>query len=1026
MKFFLQFLAFIIFLSASIYAQSSGSAVEFDGIDGNAVAHLNTGNTNSTMTMEFWFARVSDQVNTVFLGDLHSISSSNRRRVMPYLNNGVIHVYAAPNTGNDGNAIDQSTGIVPALNVWTHVAVTISAANLKMYVNGNLYINTSLTDAYALTGTEVLSIATDYWNSSFANIRADEIRIWSSERTQAQIQANMYKELGGGEANLLAYYKLNNGAGTLFEDSQFLGICDGTLSGGITWQPSGAFAETKNALQFDGEDDYVNCGNGAMVQCNGTQSLTVEAWVKPTAAFWGAVVSKFQHHPTHEGYSLEMFSDYRVAFLFGNNWSNWLPLSTNIALTPNTWNHIAVSYDSDTIKIYINGRLDVSARWTDGCTDSGTDLVIGSRMGTTVYSTFFNGNIDEVRVWNVARTEAQLRENMCRTLRGDEANLQAYYRLDENNGITAYDNSNNSYNGTLTDMEIPSDWVASDAFNTWIGAESDSWTSSGNWAKGVPAADQNVGIYKWNLGNEAAISSTPTVRNLLISSTSSPTLNSGITVNGNLLLEKNLDLNGNNITLGSTSYLLEGSGVLSGTAGTISTTRILNNISSVNVALLGATVTTASSMGSTTVTRGHAVQTGNGHSSILRYYDITPTNNASLNATLAFNYRDSELNALTEANFKLYRSTDNGSTWFNQGGTLNAGANTLTKSGISSFSRWTVADNTLPINAPVPAVLAAIEGTALPYSEGDGEVQITSTLSVSDVDDVNLDSAIVQVTTNYQNSEDELTFVNQNGITGLWNGSLGTLTLTGTATLANYQTALRSIYFRNTSDNPSTLLRTISFTVNDGDSNSNTITRQISFTTINDAPVLASIEPSQLIIAENNLPVIITSTLTATDIDDVNLESAVIQISGNYQNDQDVLSFNDQLGITGAWDNVTGMLTLSGTSSVVNYQTALRNVSYSNTSNNPSTLVRTVSFSVNDGDLNSNAITRQIIITSVNDAPVLANIEATATNFSEGDAPVIISSNISVTDVDDVNIDNARVFFSQNYQPGEDVLAFTN
>ncbi|MEZ6087265.1 MAG: hypothetical protein R3C05_04400 [Pirellulaceae bacterium] len=104
---------------------------------------------------------------------------------------------------------------------------------------------------------------------------------------------------------------------------------------------------------------------------------------------------------------------------------------------------------------------------------------------------------------------------------------------------------------------------------------------------------------------------------------------------------------------------------------------------------------------------------------------------------------------------------------------------------------------------------------------------ITSTLTVTDVDDTNMESAVVQITGNYANGEDVLAFVDQNGITGSWNATNGTLTLTGSATKADYITALRSITYNNTSENPSAATRTVSFNVNDGDANSNTVTRDI-------------------------------------------------------------------------------------------------------------------------------------------------------------------------------------------------------
>jgi hypothetical protein len=127
----------------------------------------------------------------------------------------------------------------------------------------------------------------------------------------------------------------------------------------------------------------------------------------------------------------------------------------------------------------------------------------------------------------------------------------------------------------------------------------------------------------------------------------------------------------------------------------------------------------------------------------------------------------------------------------------------------------------------------------LGYTEGDAATAITSALTVADVDDTNIESATVQITANLDASEDVLAFSNQNGITGSWTSGTGTMALSGSATKANYQTALRSITYQNTdTDNPSTATRTVTFIVNDGDDNSNSQTRNITIAAVNDAPVL--------------------------------------------------------------------------------------------------------------------------------------------------------------------------------------------
>ena len=357
-------------------------------------------------------------------------------------------------------------------------------------------------------------------------------------------------------------------------------------------------------------------------------------------------------------------------------------------------------------------------------------------------------------------------------------------------------------------------------------------------------------------------------------------------------------------------------------------------------------------------------------------------------------------------------------------------------SGLTRTVSFTVNDGTANSNTvtrniavtPVndPSVLAAIEGTALAYTENQAATAITATVTTSDLDNTNLASATIQITGNYVNGEDVLSFTNTGSITGTWTAATGTLTLTGSDTVANYQAALRAVKYQNTSDNPSGLTRTVSFTVNDGTANSNTVTRNIAVTPVNDPSVLAAIEGTALAYTENQVATAITATVTASDLDNTNLASATIQITGNYSNGEDVLSFTNTGSITGTWTAATGTLTLSGSDTVANYQAALRAVKYQNTSDNPSGLTRTVSFTVNDGTANSNTVTRNIAVTPVNDPSVLAAIEGTALAYTENQAATAITATVTTSDLDNTNLASATIQITSNYVNGEDVLSFTN
>jgi hypothetical protein len=138
---------YILFLTllftCTILAQNGGYALKFDGNNGKVSIPLNTELVNSTITFEIWFCQVSAQSGTKYIADFRSVSGSNKRRVMPFLNSSEIGIYCAPNTDNDDNSIFESTGITVSPGVWYHIAITINASALNMYVNGKLYIEPS-------------------------------------------------------------------------------------------------------------------------------------------------------------------------------------------------------------------------------------------------------------------------------------------------------------------------------------------------------------------------------------------------------------------------------------------------------------------------------------------------------------------------------------------------------------------------------------------------------------------------------------------------------------------------------------------------------------------------------------------------------------------------------------------------------------------------------------------------------------------------------------------------------------------
>lgn len=190
-----------------------------------------------------------------------------------------------------------------------------------------------------------------------------------------------------------------------------------------------------------------------------------------------------------------------------------------------------------------------------------------------------------------------------------------------------------------------------------------------------------------------------------ISSDEQLALNSNIQVANEInLISGDLNLKNAQLDLGSTGYVSNETvdNRIIGQNGSIRSIQVLNAPNAVNVAGLGAEITSAQNLGSTEIIRSHSQQTYNGGFGVMRTFEIHPTNNNNLGATLKFNYFDDELNTpsgtIAEAELDLWRF--DGTFWNMQYATLDMNANQIVKTNIPKFSTWTAGsstNNALPI-----------------------------------------------------------------------------------------------------------------------------------------------------------------------------------------------------------------------------------------------------------------------------------------------------------------------------------------
>jgi len=305
-------------------------------------------------------------------------------------------------------------------------------------------------------------------------------------------------------------------------------------------------------------------------------------------------------------------------------------------------------------------------------------------------------------------------------------------------------------------------------------------------------------------------------------------------------------------------------------------------------------------------------------------------------------------------------------------------------------------------------------GFAASFTENNGAVKISDTdASVSDIDSANLDHMNITIT-NVKTADVLNADVTATSISKSYNSGTGVLLLSGSDTIAHYQTVLRSVTFENTSENPDTTARAIDIIANDGTIDSAAVSSTISVTAVNDAPSV-DLDPDNsggnqpgfaAGFTENGGAVKIEDTDAAiSDPDTANISSMTVTIT-NVQPD-DTLDATPAGSITKTYHPTTGILELSGTDTQANYRTVLRSVTFDNTSNNPVSTARTITFAADDGLGNGASATCTLSITTSNDPPVMT--PAGPFSISEHAAENDVVATVSATDIDD---DESSLTFS--------------
>ena len=216
-------------------------------------------------------------------------------------------------------------------------------------------------------------------------------------------------------------------------------------------------------LNFDGVDDYVIASNVGPL---GSTDRTVECWIRTSNSIssqtviidWGAM------SPSGSRFTLNLINNGRLRIEIGGN-----GITGTTQVANGVWHHVAVTYDHSAttkVRMYIDGIQEFARNFTVGVNTASTNAIQLGRRNDGV--NFYQGEMDEVRIWDVVRTAAEISANMNLEYCSPQTGLVAYYQLNDgmpsgmNSTITSASELISANNGTLTNFTLSgstSNWV---------------------------------------------------------------------------------------------------------------------------------------------------------------------------------------------------------------------------------------------------------------------------------------------------------------------------------------------------------------------------------------------------------------------------------------------------------------------------------------------------------------------------------------------------------------------------------------
>ena len=226
---------------------------------------------------------------------------------------------------------------------------------------------------------------------------------------------------------------------------------------------SSTISFAQNGLSFDGVDDIVTTTYSGI---SGSSARTIEAWIKTSSTNGEQqVIVDYGNLATGQRFTFNIINNSFLRLEVQGS-----GLSGTTVINDGNWHHVATVYDpnaTNKVSLYVDGVLDIAGNFT---TTVNTNLVTPVRIGRRIDNVkTFNGSIDEVRIWSLAKTQAEIQASMNVEFCATQPNLMGYYKFNQGvaggantSVVTVPDYSGNNNTGTLVNFTLTgatSNWV---------------------------------------------------------------------------------------------------------------------------------------------------------------------------------------------------------------------------------------------------------------------------------------------------------------------------------------------------------------------------------------------------------------------------------------------------------------------------------------------------------------------------------------------------------------------------------------